>query len=622
VFDRSYRFSFVNKAVLEMWGLTLEASIGRTLREVGYEPWHAEMHEREIDRVVATRQPIRGEVEFPHATLGRRTYDYIFVPVVNSAGEVECIVGTTRDVTTRQKEERHRERLLREVQAERQQLGELFEHAPSFMCELRGPDHVLVRANANYLRLVGARDIIGRRMRDVLPEAERRAFLGYLDRVFETGEPFRGSDVKLRFEHPSAPGGAEERWLDFVYQPIRDADGTIAGVLMQGVDLTERKRAEEALREADRRKDEFIATLAHELRNPLAAIRMAVNVLERAKADTVRRDAMAAIIDRQSAQLVRLIDDLLDVSRITRGKVELRMSRLDLLLTIEHAVEAVRQTCTDKNIELSVILPRHDLTIHADPLRFAQVIGNLVNNAAKFTPDGGAIEVAASADGDDAVVTVRDTGIGILREDLPRIFDMFVQLGDPHSRAGSGLGIGLALASSLVELHGGSLAVSSEGTGKGATFTVRVPMARADGRYPRARGESGAGAQSRPLRYGHQILAVDDNADALCAVAEALRLHGHQVDTAANGREALEKARSSRRDVILLDIGMPDMDGYQVARHIRREPWGQSVFLIAMTGWGQEKDKKAAFEAGFDAHLTKPVDPHAIQHLLEQQRRN
>jgi PAS domain S-box-containing protein len=621
VFDRDYRFTFVNKALLEMWGRDLESSLGRTLAEVGYEPWHVEMHEREIDQVIATRQPVRGVVSFPHATLGLRSYDYIFVPVMNDAGEVECIVGTTRDVTDRQNEELHRERLLREVQVERKQLAELFEHAPSFMCELRGPDHVVVRANANYLRMVGGRDIIGKPMRDVVFETERRAFLRHLDHVFETGEPFRGSDVRLRFEHPSGPDGAAERWLDFVYQPIRDADGSIAGVLVQGVDLTERKRAEEALREADRRKDEFLATLAHELRNPLAAIRMAVSVLERARADTLRLDSMAAIIDRQSGQLVRLIDDLLDVSRITRGMVELRKSRVDLLLAIEHAVEGVRQTCADRNLRLTVSLPPHGIAIDADPLRFAQVIGNLVSNAARFTAEGGEIRIAARADGGDAVISVRDTGIGIAPEDLPRIFEMFVQLGDRNRRAGSGLGIGLALANSLVRLHGGTLSAESDGPGHGAEFTVRVPMLADEAPDAPSQAHE-THSFDRRLRRRRHILAVDDNEDALDAIAEALRVDGHYVETATSGQDALQKAAAGGAEAVLLDIGMPGMDGYETARRMRGEPWGRGLLIIAMTGWGQEKDRQAAFEAGFDAHLTKPATADAIARLLEHKLPN
>jgi PAS domain S-box-containing protein len=481
VFDLDYRFTFVNKALLQMWGRTLEDAIGKTLLEVGYEPWHAQMQEREIDQVVATRQPIRGETPFHHAELGQRTYDYIFVPVLNHAGEVECIVGTTRDIT-------------------------------------------------------------------------------------------------------------------------------------------ERKRAEDALQQADRRKDEFLATLAHELRNPLAAIRMAVKVLDRARGEPARLDAMASIIERQSAQLVRLIDDLLDVSRITRGMVELRRSDVDVATALEHAVETARQACVDKDLRLTVALPPQPITIQADPVRFAQIIGNLLNNAVKFTDHGGQVQISLAQDGDQAVVAVEDTGVGIRPEDLPRIFEMFVQLGDPHSRAGGGLGIGLALASSLVRLHGGTITARSAGSDQGSVFIVKVPIAASADSPTKALLTDGA-RLGRPTSPRH-ILAVDDNSDALRAIAEAMRQRGHQVETASTGQDALDKAAVGRCDVILLDIGMPGMNGYEVAKRIRSEPWGTRPIMIAMTGWGQAKDKQAALEAGFDAHLTKPVDPETIDALLDQHGRS
>jgi two-component system, chemotaxis family, CheB/CheR fusion protein len=341
-------------------------------------------------------------------------------------------------------------------------------------------------------------------------------------------------------------------------------------------------------------------------------------VLDRAQGDPARLEAMASIIERQSAQLVRLIDDLLDVSRITRGMVELRKSEVDVATAVEHAVEAVRQTCAEKSLQLTATLPPPPISIQADPVRFAQIIGNLVSNAVKFTPEGGQVRIRVARDAGQAVVSVEDTGIGIRPEDLPRIFEMFVQLGDPHSRAGGGLGIGLALASSLVRLHGGAITAHSPGSGRGAHFVVKVPISsEVEEPPPGALQADGAGPALRRFAAPRNILAVDDNLDALGAVAEAMRLHGHHVEIAASGHDALEKASVGRCDAILLDIGMPDMDGYEVARRIRCEPWGQRPVMIAMTGWGQPKDKQAALEAGFDAHLTKPADPEAIQALLD-----
>jgi signal transduction histidine kinase/PAS domain-containing protein/ActR/RegA family two-component response regulator len=397
----------------------------------------------------------------------------------------------------------------------------------------------------------------------------------------------------------------------------------------QAADLVERAASEEALRDADRRKDEFLATLAHELRNPLAAIRMAVGVLDRTE-DAARQTQMRAIIERQSSQLVRLIDDLLDVSRITRGKLAMRIEPVDLAQLIEHAVEGVRGMCESKGVRLAVALPKQAITIVADGLRFAQVVSNLLNNACKFTESGGDVVLSAEREGDDAVVRVRDTGVGIPREDLPRIFEMFVQVrGVPgRSPGGEGLGIGLTLSKSIVTLHKGSIEARSGGIGKGSEFIVRVPALPAEARpaAPAApvagsvQGAESAAPQERGAS-GARVLVVDDNRDALDAVVALLRMAGHAVEFAMDGETAVEKARTQRPEVVLLDIGLPVMDGYDVARQIRGEPWGGDVILIAMTGWGQDKDKRNAIEAGFDAHLTKPVDAEELERMLASRSR-
>jgi PAS domain S-box-containing protein len=379
-------------------------------------------------------------------------------------------------------------------------------------------------------------------------------------------------------------------------------------------DITAQKHTESILREEDRRKDEFIATLAHELRNPLAAIRMGLRVIDTAEGDSAQRKRMHAIIDRQSAQLVRLIDDLLDVSRITRGKIELRREPVSLGHVLEHAVDSVREMAEIKGLRLVVTLPDQDVLIDADALRFAQVLSNLLNNACKFTDRGGMICASAGREGGEAVVHVRDTGIGIPPEQLPRIFEMFAQVQGPQGPV-SGLGIGLSLAKSIVELHGGSIEAHSNGHGMGSELVVRVPAVpdkACNVMFPRSGGQAPAQQSTAPGR----VLAVDDNADALEAVAVILRRAGHVVELAENGEDAIEKARAQRPEVVLLDIGLPGIDGYEVARRIRREPWGEASFLVAITGWGREMDKRRAEEAGFDAHLTKPADPDELERLI------
>ena len=385
-------------------------------------------------------------------------------------------------------------------------------------------------------------------------------------------------------------------------------------------DISERVQTEEALRESARRKDMFLAALAHELRNPLGAIRMALSALRRSSGDPRRLEKMVQIIDRQSAQLVQIIDDLLDVSRITRGKVALRTRPVDLREVVEHALDTAEEECEEKGIRLSVGLPDAPITLDADPLRLSQVVGNLLSNACKFTDRGGSVNVAAEASDGEAIVRVRDTGAGIPREELSRIFELFEQAGDESAERAAdrgGLGIGLSLSRSIVAMHGGTIEAHSEGRGRGSEFVVRLPVPQA----PAALERPAELAPSDGSRGVGRILAVDDNRDALEAVREVLEMTAQEVDTAADGVEALEKARARRPDVVLLDIGMPGLDGYEVARRLRREPWGKQMRLVAMTGWGRPKDKRAARAAGFDAHLTKPVDAGALERALATHER-
>lgn len=608
VFDLDYRFRFANKALLEMWGRTLEESLGRGLRDVGYEEWHAEMHEREIDQVIATRRPVRGEVSFPHATLGRRLYDYILVPVVDEGGRVEAVAGTTRDVTDRKASERalgeSQERLLLAKAA-----GQLGIHDYDGVTgvvswdertrEIWGVDPDEPITYEVWLEGIHPDDRVG------AEEAVRRS-LDPEDEVDYAAE--------YRVVHR---GSGEARWIQVTGQPtfLNEEPVRLVGTVQ---DITERKLTEEALKEANRRKDEFLATLSHELRNPLAAIRTGIAVLQSDSNVPARARRMASVIDRQSAQLVRLIDDLLDVSRISRGMVKLERTPTDLGVLMTEVVADAAPASTEEGLELRIATPTHPVLADVDPVRVEQVFQNLLHNARKFTPGGGTVEVTVERAGDEAVVRIVDSGIGLRRDDLTRVFDMFTQVAGPQNAQPQGLGIGLALARSIVNLHEGSITAGSEGPGKGSEFTVRLPLAReateADGsadEQERARSAESAS------KAGLRILAAEDNEDVLETLALLLRMGGHEVETAVNGRVALEKIRSSRPDVALLDIGMPAMTGYEVAREVRREAWGTDMLLVAMTGWGREEDKRQAIEAGFDAHLTKPVEIGVLESMLE-----
>jgi CheY-like chemotaxis protein/two-component sensor histidine kinase len=372
--------------------------------------------------------------------------------------------------------------------------------------------------------------------------------------------------------------------------------------------------AEEASREADRRKDEFLATLAHELRNPLAPIRNALEVQRLAGDDRPAVERSRQMMERQLRQMVRLVDDLLDVSRITRGKLELQRERVDLAAVVGSALETSRPLIDASKHQISVSLPQRPLTLEADAVRLAQVVSNLLNNAAKYTPEGGRIWLSAEAEAGSAVIRVRDTGLGIPGEMLGRVFDMFMQMDQSLERAQGGLGIGLTLVKRLVEMHGGTVEAHSDGPGKGSELVVRLPLAAGEAETDAlARAAGDARKQPPPSR---RILVVDDNQDSADTLAMLLELHGNEVQVAYDGPEALAAARDFGPEVVFLDIGLPGMDGYEVARQMRAEPLLGKAMLVAQTGWGQEEDKQRALDAGFDHHLTKPVDPAALDGLL------
>jgi PAS domain S-box-containing protein len=389
----------------------------------------------------------------------------------------------------------------------------------------------------------------------------------------------------------------------------------MVGVCM---DITERKRLDESIKDANRRKDEFIATLAHELRNPLNPIRNAVGLLRHFAADQGEVQWCRDVIDRQVDHLTRLIDDLLDVSRITRNKLVLRRNRVELAEVIRGAVESSRPLIEQGAHELTVSLPAQPISIDADVVRLAQVFQNLLNNAAKYTPPGGRIELTAELTGEEppgapreVLVRVRDSGVGIAPAKLPQLFEMFYQGDTSLERSQGGLGIGLTLVRRLVELHGGRVEARSEGLGHGSEFLVRLPLGADALESIPARDQDG---QTFPA--GHRVLIADDNRDSAESLARLLRLNGSEVETAEDGLEAVTVAGRLKPDIVLLDIGMPKLNGYDAARMIRAEAWGKRPLLIALTGWGQQEDRVRSRDAGFDAHLTKPIDHRALSEIV------
>jgi PAS domain S-box-containing protein len=394
--------------------------------------------------------------------------------------------------------------------------------------------------------------------------------------------------------------------------PIRDANGAISGAIMVFHDVTDRRRAEIVLREADRRKDEFIAILAHELRNPLAPIRQAALISKAPGATEAQKRWSHDVIDRQVQYMSLLLDDLLDISRVTRGTLALRMQTTELASAVNVAIETARPAIDAKRHVLAIDLPHEPLRFTADPLRLAQVLSNLLTNAAKYTDPEGQIRLSATREAEQLVIRVADSGVGIKTENLPDIFKMFSQVHPTTDRSEGGLGIGLALARGLVELHGGSIEASSAGLGHGSEFTVRMPL-RA---HPDPRATTADTAMTPASITRRRILVADDNRDSAETLAMLLRVDGHEVMIAHDGSAALAAFGGFAPDVVLLDIGMPGPNGYEVAQKIRQSRSGADIKLIAITGWGQETDKEKAFAAGFDHHLTKPVDTGQLSKLL------
>lgn len=530
------------------------------------------------------------------------------VQTLNALNAAETAVSRLRAADA------ERERLLGDIDTERGQLAEIFQHAPSFMCILLGKDYVVERANDRYLHLVGQRDPVGRSLREALPELEGQGFFEMLDRVFITGEAAAGSSTPLRLRR-AGDAAVEEHFIDFVCQAQCDAAGATMSIFMQGIDVTDRIRAEreqrqlaEALREQDQRKDEFLATLAHELRNPLAPISNALQIWPLIADDPQQVEATQQIMSRQVRQLSRLVDDLLDVSRISQGKIELRKEPVALAAIVDGALETVRPLIAQCEHELTVELPAEPIMVCGDHARLVQIAGNLIHNAAKYTDRRGHIWVTAERQHAQAVLRVRDNGAGIPPEMLGTIFGMFAQVDRTLHRAHGGLGIGLTLVRRLVELHGGSVEALSEGPGRGSEFIIRLPIEgesrQSDPQELPAPSPAPTGPHAVVPRS--KFLVVDDLKSSADFLVLMLRQIGQEAIAVYDGQAAIEAVNTFQPDAVISDIAMPGMDGYELAAKINDRSQ-RSPVLVALTGYGQEEDRRKAFAAGFDRHLIKPT---------------
>ena len=550
-------------------------------------------------------------------------------PVRDSQGRVVHWFGTNTDVEAERRATesnallRERERLAREdAELQKRLLYSLFMQAPTLIAVLRGPDHIVELANPPVCKIWGHTEeqLLNRSLFDAMPELGDQGFRSSLDGVYQTGVPYVGTETPATFQRTD--GSTETVYFNFVYSAFRSVEGTIEGVFVIASDVTEQVCARnqinelrEAAEAANRSKDEFLAMLGHELRNPLSPILTALHLMKlRGPAGSERE---RTVIERQVNHLTRLVDDLLDVSRIARGKVQLKEEIVEIAEVIAKAIEMSSPLLEQRTQRLATHVPRAGLAVKGDPTRLSQVFSNLLTNAAKYTPPRGRIAVSAAREKNDVVIRVRDSGIGIASDVLPRIFDLFVQERQAIDRSQGGLGLGLTIVRNLIESHGGSVSAHSDGPGRGSEFVVRLPKtlsaepAEQTG-PPSSASLERADVSPRSLR----ILVVDDNADGADMLHEMLVSKGYHARVAYDGPSALRLAEGFAPQIAFLDIGLPVMDGFELATRLRELPGMGAIRLVAVTGYGQETDRRKSREAGFDHHLVKPVDLDAVTTIL------
>jgi PAS domain S-box-containing protein len=535
----------------------------------------------------------------------------------------DVLVSSGFDITTRVQAEQETQRLFEHDRAEKEWLAAVLDSMNEEVY-FTDTDRKYTYANPAAVREFGHETIAGIPVEEVISKLEVLRLDGTPRPVEESpplralqGEVIRGEEQLVR-----TPRTGELRTRQVSSAPVRGPDGKIRGAVSVVRDVTEQRRVDaelrlraEELKDADKRKDEFIAMLAHELRNPLVPIRTAVELLKKARDQPSIIESIRPMMERQVTHMVRLIDDLLDVSRITSGKIELKRETVRLGTLVGGAVDANREVIDDAGLALSVHLADPDLVLNVDPTRFSQILSNVIQNAGKFTPAGGRIAVQSALEQSDSakpaalVIRIADTGVGIAESMLPRIFELFAQAGAVGHGRQSGLGIGLALSRRLAELHGGSLEARSDGLGKGSEFELRIPMEDEVRTIERE-----ASATNRSLE-GVRVAIIDDNRDAADILGILISEQAGEVRVAYDGASGLHVAQEFKPEVVLLDIGLPDMDGYETCRRLRAI-FGRDISIIALTGWGQDRDKQRAFDAGFDAHLTKPADPQQLSETI------
>jgi signal transduction histidine kinase/ActR/RegA family two-component response regulator len=676
VLDRRLCYVAANEAYLRVTASRLEDLIGRYVFDLfpndPEDPSNdsARLIRESFERVLASRSPdaialIRYRVpqrsEDGRVVVEERLWSAVHTPLPDERGEVAFILQHTVEVTELERLRQTaraassaeeggpltlaggvlgRAELVQEanrtLDAERQHLRRLFEQAPGFVAFLRGPSHVFELANSAYFKVVGHRDILGKPIREALPELEGQGFYELLDNVFTTGEPFVGRGVGLFLQQqPGAP--PEKVFVDFVYQPIVDAAGEISGIFVQGHDITHEKRLaaeREELAERERiaraeaerashLKDEFLATVSHELRTPLNAMLGWVRLLRLGQVPPDKQASALETVERNARVQSQVIDDLLDVSRIMSGQLRVKRARVRVADVIKAALDGVRPAAEARGVALDEALDA-DATVSGDEDRLRQIVWNLASNAVKFSAANSRVEVRAGQRGPNVEISVTDAGAGIAPEFLPHVFELFRQADGSTTRSHGGLGLGLSIVKHLVELHGGAVTAESEGLGRGARFTVTLPSIAPERAEPAGK-KSLAGAKAAPRDAapqtslkGLRVLVIDDERDAREMVRAILEARGALVETAVSAEAGFAAFRRSRPDVVLSDIAMPGGDGYSLIRRIRAlsPEDGCRVPAIALTAQARAADRTRVLMAGFRAHVPKPVEPLELVAVL------
>ncbi|HET7098438.1 MAG TPA: PAS domain S-box protein [Casimicrobiaceae bacterium] len=611
-----------NAGAERIFGYTAEDAVGRHISLV-IPPDRLTEEDAIIARLKAGQRVEHFVTERVRSDGRRILVSLTISPLKDEDGNVIGASKIARDVTRRRELEEREKHLLAEAAAANAKFRAFFDQGAS-LAGMLDLDGTILALNRLFVEGCGyARDeVLGKRFWEGpwwIPSAALAERVRTACARAKSGETIRGE-----LSYFTADGS--ERFVDLAIAPIKDDSGRILLLAPTGTDVTDRKRAEAErkrleddlrklandLSEADRRKDEFLATLSHELRNPLAPLRNTLEILKRGSEDPKHVPQALETMERQLEHLVRLVDDLLDLNRITHSRIELRRECVELTSLIDQVVAATRPLAESSKHELRLVAAAEPIYVHADPVRLSQIFGNLLNNSCKYTSPGGMIDVRVERRDDEAVVTIEDNGIGIPPDMLDSIFDMFNRVGQPLARSQGGLGIGLALVKQLVEMHGGSVRAASAGADRGSEFVVRLPITTED-----AAAAPSERVIAPEATLAQRILVVDDNRDAATSLATLLQITGHETFIAHDGPTALEEIERLRPDAVLLDIGLPRVNGYEVCRRVREKSWGNDVALIALTGWGQEEDRRTSNAAGFDGHLVKPVEYATLVATLE-----